>query len=149
MIRPLLLSAVAAGLALGAAGCRHKCCRSSTSTLAPQPFLPSGPSNIPPAGVPVTPPPPGSVFPPPANGSLPPPDLGVPSPAPGSRPAPEILLPDPIPGGASRSGYPAPAKSGILGGPMKPAATATLEPLFFHAMGVSSPFSCGSAPRGA
>ena len=130
MLRPLLLSALASGLILGAAGCKHKCCRSVGSPYPPQPFLPAGPSNIPPAGVPVTPAPGASVFPPPPGGSLPPPDLSVPSPAPGNgaRPSPELILPDPIPGGTSRSAYPAPAKSDVLGPPVKAPTNSTIEP---------------------
>ncbi len=129
MFRPLLLSAVAAGLMLGAAGCKHKCCRSVASPYPPRPFLPAGPSNIPPAGVPVTPPSGGSVFPPPGS-SLPPPDLSVPAPAPGNggRPSPELILPDPLPGGTSRSSYAAPANTAILGPPVKPPAGSTPEP---------------------
>jgi hypothetical protein len=112
MIRRLLLSAVASGVVLGA-GCRHKCCRTDTIGPAPAPFLPSGPNNIPPPGVPVTPVTP--VLPPAASGSLPPPALG---PSSSGRPAPEVLTPDPLPsvGPSSRSSS---ASPGILGGPVK------------------------------
>jgi len=126
MIRPILLSAVASGALLGAAGCRHKCCRSDVA--GPRPYLPAGPTYIPPAGIPVGPG--GSFLPPAAPGGagLPQPDFGslppaAPSPAPSSsgRPAPEILLPDPVPGGpSSRSQYPATAApAGVLGAPVK------------------------------
>jgi hypothetical protein len=114
--RRLLIPAVAAGLAFGMAGCKHKCCRSDGP--APGPFLPPGPgSTIPPPGVPIIPP--GSA------GSLPPPDL---QPSTSGRPAPEILLPDSIaPGGTSSQSK---SSSGILGGPVNGpvAKPATLEP---------------------
>lgn len=128
MLRPLLLPALATALVLGSSGCRHKCCRTNDAGPYPRPFLPSGPSNIPPAGVPVTPG--GSVFPPPAGSSLPPPDLSVPSAAPdtGGRPSPELLLPDPIPGGTSRSSYPGQGQNAILGAPLKASTDATKEP---------------------
>ena len=134
MVRRLLVSAVASGVLLGAAGCRHKCCRSDDGPI--RPFLPNPPSNIPPAGVPVTPygggtvppvgPDAGGTFPPPADlGSLPP--SAPPVPRSSGRPAPEILLPDPVPGTTRRQSVPPPAAT-ILGGPVNPPTVTEVPP---------------------
>src|SRR5213595_846698 len=85
MNRTIVLS-LGAGLLLGAAGCKHKCCSRNANGLAPAaPVLPPGPgTTIPPANVPINP----------GVGTvLPPADL---RPNTSNRPAPEILLPDPI-----------------------------------------------------
>lgn len=137
MRRTALITAVAAGVAFAAAGCRHKCC--SSSAAAPRPYLPLPPSAgpngglIPPPGVPVTPPP---------GGQLPPADLGAPpsssftlppaagfGPPPGSTPtprgpAPEILLPESLPGGKSSQSSAPPS---VLGAPGRPPSV-TQEP---------------------
>jgi len=114
MANRMIVLSLGAGLLLGLAGCKHKCCRGGNSLPPPAPFLPPGPgTTIPPAGVPINP----------GAGSLPPPDV---RPSTSGRPAPEILLPDPIgPGGTSSNARP----GGILGGPVAGGAFAsTLQP---------------------
>lgn len=111
--RTIVLS-LSAGILLGLAGCKHKCCRQGSSNLPPSaPFLPPGPgSTIPPTNVPINP---G------AGSALPPPDI---RPNTSNRPAPEILLPDPIgPGGTSSKK----SDNGVLGGPIA-SPSVTLEP---------------------
>ncbi len=121
MVRKVLLTAVAAGAAFVAAGCKHRCCSSSAT---PRPYLPLPPSvgpggagmMIPPPGVPVTPPP---------GGQLPPPDFG---PTPSNKgPAPEILLPDPVPSGRSSKSDSPITPPGVLGAPGRPPSV-TQEP---------------------
>ena len=114
MTNRTIVLALGAGVLLGLAGCKHKCCRQNASNLPPAaPFLPPGPgSTIPPANVPINP---G------AGGALPPPDI---RPNTSNRPAPEILLPDPIaPGGTSSKK----TKDSVLGGPIA-SPSVTLEP---------------------
>jgi len=115
MTNRTIVLALGAGVLLGLAGCKHKCCRRGSDSLPPSaPFLPPGPgSTIPPAGVPINP---G------AGSLLPPADL---RPNTSNRPAPEILLPDPIaPGGGTSSKKSA---NGVLGGPVA-SPSLTLEP---------------------
>lgn len=115
MTNRTIVLALGAGVLLGLAGCKHKCCRQNANSLPPAaPFLPPGPgSTIPPANVPINP---G------AGGALPPPDI---RPNTSNRPAPEILLPDPIaPGGGTSSKK---TDGGVLGGPVA-SPTVTLEP---------------------
>ncbi|MBX9579878.1 MAG: hypothetical protein K2X87_06175 [Gemmataceae bacterium] len=125
--RVILLSAVAPGLVLGAAGCRHKCCRSDDSTARPiygtppaGSFLnsPTG-TRIPPPNVPATPPALGPTIPG-GNGLPPPADL---SPS-GGR---ETITPDPLPPGGSSSRSVVP--DNFLGGPVKPPSQTAEPPL--------------------
>lgn len=119
--RLLLLSAVAPGVVLGAAGCRHKCCRSDEPT--PRPYLPvppggsvRGPAMIPPTNLPAAP----SVAPPGSDG-LPPPPTGL-APPPGR----EVITPDPLPGGSSSRSV---APNGLFGDPVKPSGPTAEPPL--------------------
>lgn len=122
--RVLLLSAVAPVLVVGAAGCRHKCCRSDEPV--PRPYLPAPPGGpfrgsgtIPPTNIPATPPAVGPVIP--GGGSLPPPaDLSPP----GGSGGRETITPDPLPGGSSSRSVVPP---GLLGGPVQPLGQ-TAEP---------------------
>lgn len=147
MLRRLLVTGLAIGVATGAMGCRHRCCKSSNPV--PNPFLPPPPGGsmtIPPPGVPTSPsafPPPASAgaFPPPtARGSMPPePILGGPTPGmppsnfgpPATKPAPEVLFPDPIPSGSSSSSRSnaSPGTAGVLGEPAGPTAQSPEPPL--------------------
>jgi hypothetical protein len=113
MVRRILLSGLAAGMAFGAAGCRH-CC--NKAPLRDRIF--GGRDTSPPPGAILGPPvaaPPGGNFIPPPTGGLPstpapasPADPGLPPPSvPESRSnrpdtGREILFPDPLPNGPAK-----------------------------------------------
>jgi protein tyrosine phosphatase (PTP) superfamily phosphohydrolase (DUF442 family) len=128
--RVILLSAVAPAVVFGAAGCRHKCCRSDDPS--PRPIYgppPAGSFLSPPAGTRI-PPPNVPAAPPPAIGPTVPGGNGLPPPAdlspPGGR---ETLTPDPLPPGGSSSRSVPGAADNLLGGPVKPPGQTAEPPL--------------------
>lgn len=116
MRRRMFLLASAAVL-VAFAGCRHRCHKLFHHNERPPAGM-SGPTMLPPPGVPTQPSPTPSVQPG-ASGFLPPPASVAPSP-PAKSGGPEVLFPDPLPG--SSSSRPVQPGPNVIGAPVKPTA---------------------------